>query len=167
MLATRNALAFTSVLLDFHRVLRMLVLMRATRRPRASATRPRRPARRRGRGRPNPGGGIILGQHHHGVPTFSAGRHGERERKRDRERIRRCGGRRQGRKRGERERRGRSGGCRERVVYRGHHVGRRRGRGDVGVLFGLNGRREGAGFEGPGGGGRCWGRERSLDGSRW
>ena len=31
----------------------------------------------------------------------------------------------------------------------GHHVGRCRGRGDVGVLFGLYGRRKGAGFKNP------------------
>ena len=52
------------------------------------------------------------------------------------------------------------------MVYRVHHVGRGRGRGDVRVLFSLYGRCEGAGLEGPGGGSRCWGWERSWGGSR-
>ena len=53
------------------------------------------------------------------MPAFSTGQHGEREGERYRERIRQCGQGRQGRDRGERERRGRSGGYRKRVVYRG------------------------------------------------
>ena len=114
VLAARHALTLTSILLDFHRVLRMLILMRTTCRPRAPATRsrsttwrrPYRPGANRGGAMGmgmGKGMGIIISQDHHGVPTLSASRHCQRQRQRDGERICRCGRGRQGRERGERK----------------------------------------------------------------
>lgn len=103
MSAACDALAFTSILFDFHRVLRVLILMRTTCRPRASTTRSCAPTGcRRGRSS-NRGGGIIICQDHHCVPTFSTSRHRQRKWKRDSERVRRCGQGRQRREGGERE----------------------------------------------------------------
>jgi hypothetical protein len=72
--AARDALAFTSVFLDIHRVLRMLILMCTTRRPRAPATRSRT-----GSGRPCCGRRVVR-EHHHGMPTFRTGGYRQRER---------------------------------------------------------------------------------------
>jgi hypothetical protein len=77
--APRNAFAFTPVFFNIHRVLRVLILMRTTCRPRAPAT------RSRGRTRcPSSGGGTLIREHHHRMPAFRARSDGEREGDRER-----------------------------------------------------------------------------------
>jgi hypothetical protein len=136
--AARDAFTFPPVLLRVHRVLRMLILMRAARRARATATRPCARADadagaetcRTGRR-----GGRIVREHHHCVPALSARGHGERDR--DREgRLCGCWRGRQRREGGEGE--GRVGGEREWMVDDGHRIRRRTAR--RGVLLRLKGR---------------------------
>jgi hypothetical protein len=84
--AARDAFTFPPVLLCVHRVLRVLILVRAARRARATATRPSTRAdtetgadsRRTGRR-----GGRVVREHHHCVSTLSARGHGERDRDRE------------------------------------------------------------------------------------
>jgi hypothetical protein len=84
--AARDAFTLPPVLLSVHRVLRVLVLVCAARRPRATAAGPcaradtdtgadtRRTARR---------GGRVIRKHHHSVPALSARGHGEGDRDRE------------------------------------------------------------------------------------
>ena len=80
--AARDAFALPPVLLGVHRVLRVLILVRAARRPRTATARPCTRAdtdagadtRRTGRR-----GGRVVREDHHSVPALSARRHGERD----------------------------------------------------------------------------------------
>jgi hypothetical protein len=120
MSTVRNALALTSIL-DFYRVLRMLILMYTKSRPRVPATQSRSiTCRHRRRPGTNCGGsmgmdiGVIICQHHLACRGLAPRSAGAGRRAHMSVRLRMAGARKR------RRRRRRSGGCQERMVYRRH-----------------------------------------------